>query len=87
MPFLIYEKFVAWKSVNSLPNDKILDLSYLKDFADDKIIVTYKMNFVMGIVENIVGNGKNAGYQHFPLFSQYFQEASLLGFLKAGIVC
>ena len=65
--------------VNSLPNDKILDQSNFKDFADDKINVTNKMNFVMGRVENIVGKGGNAGYQHFLLFSQCFQKSSLLG--------
>ena len=36
--------------VNSLPNDKILDQSNLKDVADDKINVTYETNFVLGRV-------------------------------------
>ena len=27
-------------------------------------------------VENIVGKGENAGYQHFLLFPQCFEEAS-----------
>ena len=31
---------------NSLPKDKILDQSILKDLADDKINVTYLTNFV-----------------------------------------
>ena len=41
----------------SLPNDKILHQSNLKDFADHKINVrsTYVTNIVMGRVENIVG--------------------------------
>ena len=42
----------------------------------NKINVTYKMNFVIGNVENIVGKGENAGYQHFLLFPQCFQKAS-----------
>ena len=33
---------------NFLPNDKILTLSKFKAFADDKIVVTYKLNFVLG---------------------------------------
>ena len=37
-------------------------------------------------VENIVGKGENAGYQHFLLFQQCFQKASPLGSLKVGIV-
>ena len=44
------------------------------------------MNFVLGIVENIVGKGENAGYQHFLLFPQCFQNASFPGSLKVGIV-
>ena len=28
------------------------------------------LKFVFGQVENIVGKGENAGYQHFPLFQQ-----------------
>ena len=43
-----------------LPNDKILDWSKLIAFADDKINVTEKVDFVLGRVENIVG-GENAG--------------------------
>ena len=31
------------------------------------------MNFVLDEVENIVGKGENAGYQHFLLFLQCFQ--------------
>ena len=38
-------------------------------------------------VENIVGKGEDAGYQHFLLFTQSFQKASFLGSLKVGIVC
>ena len=47
--------------VNSLPNDKILDRSKLKTFADDKINVTENLKFVFERVENIVGKGENAG--------------------------
>ena len=36
--------------------------------------------------ENIVGKGKNAGYQHFLLFPQCFQKPSISGSLKVGIV-
>ena len=37
--------------------------------------VTDKMKFVLGRIENIVGQGENAGYQHFPLFPLCFQKA------------
>ena len=43
--------------LNSLPNDKILDLSKLKAFADDKINETQKLKFKLGRLENTVGKG------------------------------
>ena len=46
---------------NSLPNDKVLDWSKLKAFADDKLNVTKELKFVLGREENIVGKGENAG--------------------------
>ena len=36
------------------------------------------MDFVFDRVENIVGNGENASYQHFPLVPKCFQEVNLL---------
>ena len=58
--------------VNPLPNDKILDLSKLKAFVDNKINVTEKLIFVLGRMENIAGKGENAGNQHFLLFPLCF---------------
>ena len=37
-------------------------------------------------VENIVGKGENAGYQHFLLFPQCFQTGLYPGSFKAGFV-
>ena len=45
-----------------------MDLTKLKAFADDKINVAQMMIPVLDSVENIVGKGENAGYQHFLLF-------------------
>ena len=59
--------------ISSLPNDKILDQSKFKAFADDKIKVTQKLKFVLRRTENIAGKGENAGYQHFLLFPQCYQ--------------
>ena len=72
--------------LNSLPNDKFLDWSKLKAFADNNINVTKKLKFVLERVENIVGKGENAGNQHFLLFPQSFQKVSYTGSLKVGIV-
>ena len=55
-------------TLNSLPNDKLLDGSKLKALEDDKINVTEQLNFVLGRVENITGKGENAGCKHFLLF-------------------
>ena len=55
-------------------------------FADDKIIVTHELKFMLGRVENIVGKGENAGYQHFLLFPQCFQKLSFPEVLKVVIV-
>ena len=64
--------------INSLPNDRIVDFLKLKAFADNKITATQKLKFALGRVQNIVGKGENAGYQHFHLFPQCFQKATLL---------
>ena len=61
---------------NSLPNDKILDVTKLKAFADDKINVAQMMIFVLDKLKNIVGKGQNGGHQHFLLFPQYFKLLS-----------
>ena len=54
--------------LNSSRNDNLLDWSKFKAHADDKINMTQNLNFVLGSVENILGKGENAGYQHFLLF-------------------
>ena len=46
---------------NSLPNGTILGQCRFKAFAENKIIVTQKFEFVLGRVENIVGKGENVG--------------------------
>ena len=74
------------KRVNPLPNNKILDQSKLKAFADDKINSTEKSKLVLRRVENFVGKGENAEYQHFLLFPQCFQKPSHSRSLKVGTV-
>ena len=54
-----------WCIFNPLPNNKTLDWSKLKTFADDKINVAETMISPYARVENIVGKGGNAGYQSF----------------------
>ena len=73
-------------SVKSLQKDKFLDSSKLRAFADNKISGNEKLKFGLERVENIVGKGENAGYQHFFLSPQCFQKACFLGLIKVGIV-
>ena len=60
----------------------------MKTFVEDVINVAEKLEICLGRVEmeNLVGKGENAGYQHFLLFPQCFQKASFLGSVKVGIV-
>ena len=74
------------KSLFTERQSKVLDHSNLKYFADDKINVTYKINFVIGRVENIVSKGENADFQHFLFYTQCFQKTSFSGSLKVGIM-
>ena len=46
----------------------------LKEFAEDKLKMVEIAEFALEKVENIVGRGENAGYQHFLLFPQCFQR-------------
>ena len=39
------------------------------------------------MVENILGKGENAGYQHFLLFPKCFQKPPFSESLKVGTVC
>ena len=60
-------------------NNNILDWSKFKASADDNLNVAKIMTSLHDRIENIVGKGENAGYQHFLLFPQYFQKASSTG--------
>ena len=41
------------------------------------------MKFDLERVENPGGKGQNAGYQHFLLFPQYFQNTSFFSVVKS----
>ena len=69
---------------------KILDLSKLKSFADDKINLIKKkkkkINLPWEGQKTLWEKGENVGNQHFLLFPQCFQKATFSGLLKVGIV-
>ena len=49
----------------------------MKALEDDSINVTEKLKFCLGRVENMVGNGENAGYRHFLLFPPMISKGVL----------
>ena len=66
-----------------LSDNEIVASSKLKAFTDDKKNVTQPISFIFERVENIVGKGENAAYQHFLLFPKCFQVAFF--FSKRGV--
>ena len=72
--------------MNSVPNDGKLDSSKFKAFADGNLDMAIVIRYFFDKVENIVGKGENAGYQHFLLFQKCFQEFSSLGSLEVAIL-
>ena len=64
---------------DSLPNDKFLDVTKLKAFADDKSDVAKMLISLFDRIENTVG-------KCWLLFSQCFPKPSSSGSLKVGIV-
>ena len=73
------KKLIHSRSFNPLPNKKILDVT--KAFAGDKLNIANMKIFPFHGIENTVGKGENAGYQHFLLFPQCFSKPSSLGSL------
>ena len=57
-----------------------MDVTKLKEFADNKINLAQMIISVFDRVENIVGKGENAGYQHLSFFTM-FSEGFFLRFL------
>ena len=60
--------------VNPLPDDKFLDSSKLKEFADDNFKFNENGRKLSKPVENTVGKGEIARYEQFLLFPQCFQK-------------
>ena len=54
----------------TLPNDKILNLTKLNAFAEDKVNIAQITISCLLQGRKIVGKGEHSGYQHFLLFPQ-----------------
>ena len=77
---------ILWQRVKYLQSNKFLDWSKLKAFTEDKINLKENFKFILGRVENIVGKGGKADYQHFLLSPQCFQRGLFLRSLKVVIL-
>ena len=64
--------------VNSFPYYKILDMTKLKAFADDRLNKSKMTISLCDKLEN-EGKGENAGYQHFLHFPQDFPKPASFG--------
>ena len=69
-----------------LLDDKILDWSKLKQFADNNFKFDENSRKFSKWVENTVGKGEIARYEQFLLFSQCFQKACFPGASNGVIV-
>ena len=61
-------------SLNPLPDDKMLDWSKFKAFADDKLNVTKMIISVSDRIENIVGKGEIACTSNFSFSHNVFKR-------------
>ena len=61
------------RGLNPLPDDKIIDSSKLKEYADDNFKFDKNERKLSKQVENTVGKGEIARYEQFLLFPQCFQ--------------
>ena len=57
-----------------LPMSKLLDLSKLEAFADDKSYVVYIVISICGRIADIVGKVENTDYQHFSFSHNVFRS-------------
>ena len=77
---------IAVTIINPLPDDKILDWSKLKQFADDNFKFNENSRKFSKRVENTVGKGEIARHEQFLLFPQCFQKGCFPGVSKGVIV-
>ena len=81
MAILHWKQGLLCDKITSSPTDKILDVTKLKTFADDKLKTVETVGFVLDKVEKIVGEGENADCQHFLLLPQCVQKNAFQGSL------
>ena len=71
--------------MNSLPNDKILDLSKLKAFAEDKInVYNSKTGIPFGMVRKHCGKRRKCWLPAFSPFPTLFSKGFFFRVIKSG---
>ena len=65
-------------SINPLTDDKILDLTKLKAFANDKLNQVKMMISLYDRKENTVGKGENAGCQPVVMATGFFYGSIIM---------
>ena len=78
------KKRLWWKK--NLPTFFLFQQCFEKKFISQGYLTLYQTTTFQGRVENIVGKGENAGYQHFLLLPLCFHKASYTGWLKVVTV-
>ena len=81
LPSICFKLYFLFFS--SLPNDKILDWSKLKAFADGKSNAIEKLKYVLGWVENMVGKRRKCWFPAFSLFPTMFSKGLFLRVVKS----
>ena len=71
---------------NPLPDDKILDWSKLKQYADDNFEFDVNSRKFSKLKGNTMGKGEIAHYKQFLLFPQCFQKACFPGVKRCHCV-
>ena len=81
--------FEKWSELGKMGKNGVKWLSQKPHIytTDDIINVSQNLNFLLVRVENILGKGENAGYQHFLFSPKCFQTAFFKGLLTVGNEC
>ena len=79
--------------LNPLPNDKLRNVFQIETIPRLQNNCDSKLKFGVKMLQNIVGKGVNAGYQHFLLYKHFllfllcFNDVSVSVLLKKSIFC
>ena len=71
---MFLKAFLPW-CIKPLPNEKFLDMTKLKAFADDKLNVAKTTISLCDSIENTMGKEKKCWIQAFSSFSTVFSKA------------